>query len=99
MAYVAAGRLEAFWEFNLNSWDTAAGILLVREAGGRVTDFSGRPVKLSSEEVLASNGLIHDEMVGMFEDLFAGRELAALPSTEDYAAMRAERETNAKGLL
>ena len=92
MAYVAAGRLEAFWEFNLNPWDTAAGILLVREAGGRVTDFSGRPVRLSSEEVLASNGLIHDEMVRMFEDMFAGRGLKALPSTEDYAAMRRDRE-------
>ncbi len=92
MAYVAAGRLEAFWEFNLNSWDTAAGILLVREAGGRVTDFSGKPVRLSSEEVLASNGLIHDEMVGMFEDLFAGRGLGPLPSTADYVALRKDRE-------
>jgi myo-inositol-1(or 4)-monophosphatase len=98
MAYVAAGRLEAFWEFNLNPWDTAAGILLVREAGGRVTDFAGRPVRLSSEEVLASNGLIHDEMVSMFEDMFAGRDLVPLPSPEEYAAMRAEREIKAKGL-
>ena len=98
MAYVAAGRLEAFWEFNLNPWDTAAGILIVREAGGRVSDFSGRPVRLSSEEVLASNGLIHDEMVSMFGDLFAGRGLGPLPSPEDYAAMRAEREIKAKGL-
>jgi len=98
MAYVAAGRLEAFWEFNLNPWDTAAGILLVREAGGRVSDFSGSPVRLSSEEVLASNGLIHDEMVGMFESMFAGRGLGALPSPEDYAAIRAEREIKAKGL-
>jgi myo-inositol-1(or 4)-monophosphatase len=97
MAYVAAGRLEAFWEFNLNPWDTAAGILLVREAGGRVSDFEGRPVKLSSEEVLASNGLIHDEMVGMFEDMFAGRGLKALPSTEDYAAMRRDREEGDEG--
>ena len=46
LAYVAAGRLEAFWEFNLNPWDTAAGILLVQEAGGRVTDFAGNPVRL-----------------------------------------------------
>ena len=98
MAYVAAGRLEAFWEFNLNPWDTAAGILLVREAGGRVTDFAGRPVKLSSEEVLASNGLIHDEMVKMFEDMFAGRDLLPLPSPGEYAALRAERELKAKGL-
>jgi myo-inositol-1(or 4)-monophosphatase len=99
MAYVAAGRLEAFWEFNLNPWDTAAGILLVREAGGRVSDFSGKPVKLSSEEVLASNGLIHDEMVGMFESMFAGRGLGTLPSPEDYAALRAKRDIKTKGLL
>ena len=61
LAYVAAGRLETFWEFNLNPWDTAAGILLVKEAGGSVTDFSGNPVRLDSREVLASNGLIHAE--------------------------------------
>ena len=64
LAYVACGRLEAFWEFNLNPWDTAAGILLVEEAGGRVTDFSGGHFRLDSREVLASNGLIHEELVG-----------------------------------
>ncbi len=51
LAYVAAGRLDGFWEFNLNPWDTAAGILLVEEAGGRVTDFSGRPFRLDSREI------------------------------------------------
>ena len=98
LAYVAAGRLEAFWEFNLNPWDTAAGILLVREAGGRVSDFEGGEFRLNSQEVLASNGLIHDEMIGMFRDMFAGRELTPIPTAEEYAAMRAERETQAKGL-
>lgn len=98
LAYVAAGRLEAFWEFNLNPWDTAAGILLVNEAGGRVSDFAGETVELNSREVLASNGLIHDELVGMFQDLFAGRGLTPIPSPEEYAAMRAEREIKAKGL-
>ncbi len=63
LAYVAAGRLEAFWEFNLNPWDTAAGVLLVTEAGGRVSDFAGGAFQLESREVLASNGLIHDELV------------------------------------
>ena len=48
LAYVAAGRLDGFWEFNLNPWDTAAGILLVEEAGGRVTDFAGNPRTLSA---------------------------------------------------
>ena len=62
LAYVAAGRLEAFWEFNLNPWDTAAGILLVEEAGGRVTDFSGSHFQLNSREILASNGLIHQRI-------------------------------------
>jgi len=98
LAYVAAGRLEGFWEFNLNPWDTAAGILLVEEAGGRVTDFAGGKFRLNSEETLVSNGLIHDELVGIFRDLFAGRNLAPLPSPEEFAAMRAEREIKAKGL-
>ncbi|HMG85340.1 MAG TPA: inositol monophosphatase family protein [Terracidiphilus sp.] len=88
LAYVAAGRLEAFWEFNLNPWDTAAGVLLVAEAGGRVTDFAGGPFRLNSSEVLATNGLIHDELVGMFVDLFAGRGLAPIPTPQEFAAMR-----------
>jgi myo-inositol-1(or 4)-monophosphatase len=98
LAYVAAGRLEAFWEFNLNPWDTAAGILLVTEAGGRVSDFSGGAFRLESSEVLATNGLIHDELVGMFKDLFAGRGLSPIPTPEEFAAMREDREIKAKGL-
>jgi myo-inositol-1(or 4)-monophosphatase len=91
LAYVAAGRLETFWEFNLNPWDTAAGILLVKEAGGSVTDFSGNPVRLDSREVLASNGLIHAELVRLFGDLFAGRDLAPIPTPQEFAAHRAAR--------
>ena len=91
LAYVAAGRLEAFWEFNLNPWDTAAGILLVEEAAGRVSDFSGNRVQLESREVLASNGLIHDEMVSFFQNMFAGRDLTPIPTPEEFAAQRAER--------
>ena len=72
--------LDAFWEFNLNPWDTAAGILLVEEAGGRVTDFSGGHFRLDSREILASNGLIHEELVGFFSDLFAGRNLSPIPT-------------------
>lgn len=98
LAYVAAGRLDAFWEFNLNPWDTAAGILLVTEAGGRVSTFEGGPFELDSREVLASNGLIHEELVGMFADLFAGRELRPIPSPAEYAAMRAEQGITIKGL-
>ncbi len=91
MSYVASGRFEAFWEFNLNPWDTAAGILLVEEAGGKVTDFAGNPYQLNSREILASNGLIHDELVGLFKDLFAGRNLSPIPTPEEYAARRHAR--------
>ena len=91
LAYVAAGRLEAFWEFNLNPWDTAAGILLVEEAGGRVTDFSGNHYRISSEEILASNAKIHEEMIALFADLFAGRNLAPIPTPAEWAAVRKER--------
>ncbi|HEV2215818.1 MAG TPA: inositol monophosphatase family protein, partial [Terracidiphilus sp.] len=91
LAYVAAGRLEAFWEFHLNPWDTAAGYLLVEEAGGRVTDFAGGPFRLDSREVLASNGLVHEELVKLFEAMFAGRELTPIPSAREFAAERAAR--------
>ncbi len=63
LAYVAAGRLDGYWEFKINPWDVAAGALLVQEAGGRVSDFSGRPCSVYERRILASNGLIHDEMV------------------------------------
>jgi myo-inositol-1(or 4)-monophosphatase len=89
LAYVACGRMDAFWEFNLNPWDTAAGILLVEEAGGRVTDFAGAHVRLASDEVLASNELIHGELVGFFGDLFAGRNLSPIPTPEEFARQRA----------
>jgi myo-inositol-1(or 4)-monophosphatase len=91
MAYVACGRLEAFWEFNLNPWDTAAGILLVEEAGGRVTDFAGNGFHLDSREILASNGLIQGELVALFEDMFAGRGLSPIPTPQEFARLRAEK--------
>jgi myo-inositol-1(or 4)-monophosphatase len=91
LAYVACGRLEAFWEFNLNSWDTAAGILLVEEASGLITDFAGAPFQLNSREVLASNGHIHAEMVALFKDMFAGRNLAPIPTPQEFAERRAAR--------
>jgi myo-inositol-1(or 4)-monophosphatase len=91
LAFVACGRLEAFWEFNLNPWDTAAGILLVEEAGGQVTDFAGGAFQLNSKEVLASNGLIHAEMVALFKDMFAGRNLSPIPTPREFAQQRTER--------
>jgi myo-inositol-1(or 4)-monophosphatase len=95
LAYVAAGRLDAFWEFNINPWDTAAGYLLVEEAGGKMTGFSGKPFRLNSREILASNGLIHAELVGLFADMFAGRNLAPIPSPREFAARRAARAASA----
>jgi myo-inositol-1(or 4)-monophosphatase len=59
---VACGRFDGFWEFGLQPWDTCAGALIVREAGGMVTDFDGRPYRLGGRELLASNSLIHSEM-------------------------------------
>ncbi len=91
LAYTAAGRVDAYWEFNLNPWDTAAGFLLVEEAGGMVTGFDGTYRRLDSKEIFASNQLIHHEMLGFFADLFAGRGVSPLPSAADYAARRAAR--------
>ena len=62
LASVAAGRFDGFWEFGLNPWDTAAGVLLVEEAGGIVSDFDGNRYKLGGPVVLATNSLIHEEM-------------------------------------
>jgi myo-inositol-1(or 4)-monophosphatase len=87
-ANVACGRYDGFWEFNLNPWDTAAGVLLVREAGGIVTRFDGSPFRLDSREVLASNGVIHDELMTNFTEIFAGRGLEELPSPVEYAKSR-----------
>ena len=63
LCYVAAGRFDGFWEMKLGPWDLAAGSLMVQEAGGRVTDFHGRPPGLDGSYVLASNGKIHGEMI------------------------------------
>ena len=62
LAYVAAGRYEGFWEQGLNSWDMAAGIVILREAGGMVSDFAGRKRMLESGEIVATNGILHDEL-------------------------------------
>ncbi len=69
LAGVAAGRFEAFWEFGLNKWDVAAGILLIEEAGGEVSDFAGQPYQLGGPMILATNGLIHDETRKVAEEI------------------------------
>src|SRR6201987_985355 len=81
---VACGRFDGFWEFNLNPWDTAAGTLIVEEAGGRVSRFDGAPFELNSRETLASNGLLHDALVHEFEEIFAGPGLGPLPDPPVY---------------
>jgi myo-inositol-1(or 4)-monophosphatase len=63
LAYLACGRFDGFWEFDLNPWDVAAGTLLVREAGGHVTRVDGRPAALDARSILATNGHIHDELL------------------------------------
>ncbi len=63
LAYTAAGRYDGFWEVALNPWDMAAGALLVEEAGGTMSDFSGNPFNIYKPEILASNGLIHPAMI------------------------------------
>ena len=60
LAYVAAGKLDAFWEKNLNLWDVSTGVLLVQEAGGRVTQPNGKEWNIDTRDILASNSLIHD---------------------------------------
>ena len=79
LAYVACGRLDLFWEFHLHPWDMAAGILLIREAGGLCTDMFGAPLDLRGPHVLGDNGLVHEETVALFADIFAGRYRHALP--------------------
>jgi myo-inositol-1(or 4)-monophosphatase len=81
---VASGRYDGFWEFNLNPWDTAAGVLMVEEAGGKVTRFDGAGFEINSSETLASNGLIHDALLREFGDIFAGRGLESLPDPRVY---------------
>ncbi len=63
LAYVAAGRLDGFWESDVHPWDSAAGLLLVREAGGRVTDYHGRPAVAETPHIVASNGQLHRLML------------------------------------
>jgi myo-inositol-1(or 4)-monophosphatase len=81
---VACGNFDGFWEFNLNPWDTAAGVLIVEESGGKVTRFDGSPFELNSRETVATNGLIHEALLREFEEVFAGRGLEALPDPREW---------------
>jgi myo-inositol-1(or 4)-monophosphatase len=70
LAYVACGRFEAFYEYGLNPWDVAAGALLVQEASGRVTDFRNGDHWLTGEEIVASNGAVHQQLIGPIGKFF-----------------------------
>lgn len=79
LSYVACGRLDAFWEFGLKPWDMAAGVLLVAEAGGKVSDMRGGPFEILGPHVLADNALVHEEVLELFGEVFRGHYRAALP--------------------
>uniref|UniRef100_A0A7V6A3A1 Inositol-1-monophosphatase n=1 Tax=Desulfobacca acetoxidans TaxID=60893 RepID=A0A7V6A3A1_9BACT len=68
LSYVAAGRLDGFFEENLKPWDTAAGMLLVLEAGGRISTFDGGPYDISAPNILASNGLLHFDLLALLAE-------------------------------
>ena len=72
LSYVACGRLDGFWEFGLKPWDMAAGLLLIREAGGKTTDMRGGPVSLMGPHIATTNGAIHDELIQLFGEVFEG---------------------------
>jgi myo-inositol-1(or 4)-monophosphatase len=71
LCWVACGRLDAFWEWNLHAWDVAAGGVIVEEAGGRVSDLAGGPHRLAGGQIVASNGHVQDELVRMLADVQA----------------------------
>jgi myo-inositol-1(or 4)-monophosphatase len=62
LCWVAAGRFDGFWEFNLSPWDTAAGYVIVKEAGGKITDFEGNEFSCYQKQLLATNGLLHEDL-------------------------------------
>lgn len=76
VCYVAAGRMDGFWEQGLGAWDVAAAALLVQEAGGRISDTSGQPFEARAGRLVASNGLIHDAML----ETIAGHESGRSPN-------------------
>jgi myo-inositol-1(or 4)-monophosphatase len=71
LAYVACGRFEGFFEYGLNPWDVAAGIVIIQQAGGLVTDFGGKDNYLFGREIIATNGHIHHELQHVLSNQFA----------------------------
>jgi myo-inositol-1(or 4)-monophosphatase len=90
LAFTACGRLDGFWEFGLNPWDMAAGTLIVEEAGGRVSGMRGEALDVNGKYLLADNGLLHEETLQLFGEIFEGRyryEMPTLPA-EPWAVER-----------
>jgi myo-inositol-1(or 4)-monophosphatase len=69
LCYIACGRLDGFWELQLNPWDTAAGKVIVNEAGGKITNYAGKPYSIYGKTILATNTLIHSEMLGVLKEV------------------------------
>ena len=88
LAYTAAGRYDGYWEFNLNPWDTAAGVLIVSEAGGIVTDLDGGAFDIASKEVVASNGILHPALLHDLQAVMAGEGMEELPDVVAYGKTR-----------
>jgi len=82
LAYVACGRLDAFWEFGLKPWDMAAGTLLITEAGGTCSDMHGAPAQLRGPHLLADNSKVHDAMLEIFGEVFRREYRYAMPTIE-----------------
>ncbi len=82
LCYVAAGRLDGFWERLLSPWDIAAGALMVEEAGGRVSSFAGGPFEARGGEIVASNGLIHADLLATIEE-YRSRKRTDVPKKGD----------------
>jgi len=68
LSWIACGRLTGYFSFDLNSWDIAAGEVIVTEAGGRISNLDGSDYTTESRNILASNGLVHDEVLGILEE-------------------------------
>ena len=88
LAYTAAGRYDGYWEFNLNPWDTAAGVLVVREAGGMVSDLDGGAFDIASKEVVASNGTLHPALLQELQAVMQGEGLEELPDVVAFGKTR-----------
>jgi len=83
---VACGRLDGFWEFGLKSWDAAAGIILVAEAGGTYSDMHGGPYEIAGPTLAATNGKVHGQMLELFSEIFQGNYRVPLDPVSTYLA-------------